>query len=150
MAKSVRETAMDMLARREHTRLEVEQKLAKKDFSVEEIEQALNKLVSENLLSDERFTEAFIHSRMQRGSGPVKIRAELRQKGVTDAMIAEFLDPPDSQWLEHAQEARIKRFGSLLPEEYNNKVKQMRFLQQRGFTTEQVRHSLRDDDIYCD
>ncbi|MEJ2141010.1 MAG: regulatory protein RecX [Gammaproteobacteria bacterium] len=148
MARTVREAAMDYLSRREHTTHELAQKLLNKEYEAEEVHEALEQLTAEGLLSDERFVEAFVFHRMQRGSGPFKIHAELRQKGVSDAMIAQFLDERDNAWLNIAQDVRVKKFGPLLPSDMKEKARQARFLQQRGFTHEQTRSALRDDDFY--
>jgi len=147
MARSVREAAMDYLSRREHSAHELFQKLLDKGYESEEVHAALYKLSQEGLLSDERFTEAFVNYRRQRGSGPFKINAELRKKGVSDAMIARFLDERDSSWLDIAREVRDKKFGVALPSDIKEKARQARFLQQRGFTHEQTRCVLRDDDF---
>ena len=148
MAKSVREAAMDYLSRREHTTHELARKLLNKEYEPGEVDAALEKLSAEGLLSDERFVEAFVYHRMQRGSGPFKIHAELRQKGVSDAMIAQFLDERDSAWLNIAQDVRVKKFGPAFPSDIKEKARQARFLQQRGFTHEQTQNALRCDDIY--
>jgi regulatory protein len=137
---------MNLLARREHSTLELRDKLLARGFENDEIMSALQTLSREGLLSDERFTESFIHSRVERGSGPVKIRAELRQRGVTDEVIANWLDERDRAWLERAEAVRCKKFGSALPVDYKEKARQARFLQYRGFSAEQTRHVLRDDE----
>ena len=137
---------MNLLARREHSTQELRDKLLARGFEDDEITPALQTLSREGLLSDERFTESFIHSRMQRGSGPVKIRAELRQRGVTDEVIANWLDERDRVWLERAEAVRCKKFGSALPVDYKEKARQARFLQYRGFSAEQTRQVLRDDE----
>jgi regulatory protein len=146
VSQSVRETAMNLLARREHSTQELRDKLLARGFEDDEIMPALQTLSQEGLLSDERFTESFIHSRMERGSGPVKIRAELRQRGVADEVIANWLDERDHAWLERAEAVRCKKFGSALPVDYKEKARQARFLQYRGFSAEQTRHVLRDDE----
>ena len=79
---------MNLLARREHSTRELRDKLLVRGFEEDEITPALQLLSQEGLLSDERFTESFIHWRIGRGSGPLKIRAELRQRGVADEIIA--------------------------------------------------------------
>lgn len=150
MAKSVREAALDILARREHAVHELKQKLHGKGYGSEEIHSAVQALLNENLLSDVRFTEAFIHSRQQRGSGPMKIQAELRQKGISDAMIAKFLQERDRLWLEIAQQVRRKKFGDNLPCDFKEKARQARFLQQRGFSPEQTHYVLKDDVSFAD
>ena len=137
---------MDYLSRREHATLELTQKLISKGYEDDEVIAALERLSDQGLLSDARFTEAFINQRINRGSGPLKIRAELRQKGVSDAMIAEFLDERDPLWRETAQEVRSKKYGSELPADLKEKARQSRFLQSRGFSTEHTRYAMRDDD----
>ena len=137
---------MNLLARREHSTQELRDKLLARGFDDDEITPALQTLSREGLLSDERFTESFIHSRMERGSGPVKIRAELRQRGVTDEVISNWLDERDRAWLERAEAVRCKKFGSALPVDYKEKARQARFLQYRGFSAEQTRQVLRDDE----
>jgi regulatory protein len=146
MSQSVRATAMNLLARREHSTQELRDKLLARGFEDDDIAPALQTLSREGLLSDERFTESFIHSRMQRGSGPVKIRAELRQRGVADEVITDWLDERDRVWLERAESVRCKKFGSALPVDYKEKARQARFLQYRGFSAEHTRQVLRDDD----
>lgn len=147
MGKSVREAAMDLLSRREHSRFELQQKLQRKGHDAADIDTALQQLVEDNLLSDERFVESFVHSRRERGSGPRKIAVELMQKGVSDALISRYLDDRSPLWIERAAEVRARKFGEALPEDFKEKARQMRFLQQRGFTTEQIQSVVRDDDI---
>ena len=89
---------MNYLARREHSRRELEQKLARKEFDANEISEALDRLVEDGLLSDVRFAESFVHARRQRGSGPLKIQAELKLRGVSEASICQYLNPQDLAW----------------------------------------------------
>ncbi len=138
MARSLRESAMNYLARREHSRQELEQKLAQKEYSADDISDALDRLVDDGLLSDVRFAEAYVNARRQRGSGPLKIQMELTSRGVSDTIIKQFLDQQAASWYELAQEVRCKRFGEGLPSEYEQRMRQARFLQQRGFTYEQI------------
>ena len=147
MGRSVREAAMDLLSRREHSYFELQQKLQRKGHESADIDAALKALVEENLLSDERFVESFVHSRRERGSGPRKIAAELAQKGVSDSLISRYLDERSPLWIERAAEVRARKFGALLPDDFKEKARQMRFLQQRGFTTEQIQSVVRDNDM---
>ncbi len=137
---------MNLLARREHSTRELRDKLLLRGFDDAEIAPALQLLSREGLLSDERFTESFIHSRMQRGSGPLKIRAELRQRGVADEVIADWLNERDHVWLERAEAVRCKKFGTALPVDYQEKARQARFLQYRGFSAEHTRRVMREDE----
>lgn len=144
--RSIREAAMDYLSRREHATYELSQKLLAKGYESEVVSAALERLSDQGLLSDERFTEAFINQRINRGSGPLKIRAELRQKGISDAMIGTFLNERDVIWQESALAVRIRKYGSEEPSDLKERARQSRFLQSRGFSSEQTRYAMRDDD----
>jgi regulatory protein len=141
---------MDFLARREHSEQELARKLATRGYAEDIVVSTLAALVEDRLLSNARFAEAFVHDRIQRGSGPQKIRAELRERGIPDALIDDCLEVHADHWRELAREVREKRFGSSQPVDYRERSRQMRFLQQRGFSTEQIRGTFRngDTDVY--
>ena len=142
MSKEIRIAAMNLLARREHSQQELQRKLLNKGFEPGEIAPVLAALATEGLLSDERFTEAFINSRRQRGSGPTKIAMELQQRGVSHELVAIYLDERDSRWTQLAIEVRTKRFGPSLPLDFKERARQMRFLQYRGFTLSQIQQAV--------
>ncbi len=129
---------MNLLARREHSQQELHHKLVNKGYESQDITPVLLILSAEGLLSNERFTEAFIHSRLQRGSGPTKIAMELQQRGISHELVNTHLDERDAQWIQRAIEVRIKRFGPSHPHDFKERARQMRFLQYRGFTMEQI------------
>lgn len=135
---------MDLLARREHSELELVRKLASRNIGPELIASTVAALVGEGLLDNARFTEAFVRSRYQRGQGPHKIRTALRERGIDDDLIADYLDDPDLQWSGLIEQVRAKRFGPDLPADFRERSRQMRFLQQRGFTSEQISGVFRD------
>lgn len=85
--------------------------------------------------------------RAGRGHGPVRIRHDLRQRGVSDALAAEYLEADPNQWRSGAQRARHKRFGAAPPANAGERARQMRFLHQRGFDHEQIRHALGGEDL---
>ncbi len=97
-------------------------------------------------MSDARFAESFVHSRFQRGSGPQKIRAELRARGIDDDLVSTCLEAYDEEWCELIARVRRKRFGDALPADFRERSRQMRFLQQRGFTADQIAAVFRDPD----
>ena len=139
---------MAMLARREHSRHELQHKLQRKGCAPPLIEQVLQELERERLLSDERFVEALLQVRRERGFGPLYIQQELQQKGVAEALIAQYIDVADAQWLTILQRVKHKRFGAQPPATLQARAKQTRFLQYRGFTFDQIRRvidGLEDD-----
>ena len=71
-----------MLARREHSRRELTQKLTEKSFEKADIEELLNEFVALNWQSDQRFAESYSRSRLRNGYGPIRIQYELRERGI--------------------------------------------------------------------
>ena len=138
---------MDLLARREHSHFELLEKLINKGCSREIAEAALDELEQDGLLSDERFVESLVQTRQTQGHGPVRIRHDLRQKGVTDALIDQWLDERGEEWLQIISRVRCQKFGNALPDDYPERARQARFLQSRGFTSEQIRRVLKDDEL---
>ena len=102
----------------------------------------LDALEAQGLLSEERFTEQYVASRLDRGHGPRRIREELRRRGIDAAAAGEALGRDDRFWSGQASRARSKRFGEAMPADYREWVRQARFLERRGFTTEQIRSAL--------
>ena len=129
---------MNLLARREHSRLELQGKLRKRDFADAEIDSSLEALEAEGLLDEARFTEAFTRLRVRRGSGAVKIRHELRERGIAEEMIETALLAYREQWVDLARREQTKRFGAL-PADFKERARQGRFLQGRGFDFEVIR-----------
>ncbi len=129
---------MDLLSRREHSFKELYDKLRLRGFEPDEIDVALEKLVSENLLNDDRFTESYVHYRVQKGFGPLRIKNELSDKGIDNEIIQNQMESYESAWSELMQQQRIKKFGAEIPADYKEKMKQARFLQNRGFSPELV------------
>jgi regulatory protein len=72
----------------------------------------------------------------------VRIRVELRERGVAEGDIEEGLQAADEDWAGIARETRRKRFGLSPPGDYRERARQARFLQYRGFSAEQVRAAL--------
>lgn len=130
-----------MLARREYSRQELFTKLASRDYAEQEIDVALERLVSEGLQSDERFATEFVQSRVDRGNGPVKIRCELQQRGVAESIIDDALRLAGIDWVVLALAVYRKKYGDS-PADYRDRARRMRFLQQRGFEADDCRRVL--------
>ena len=136
--KEARKKAMDFLARREYGQAELIKKLAGKGYSRDIAEQAILRLTEEGLQSDRRFAESFLQSRINQGKGPVRIRLDLGQRGIADAVIEAAIAEAGTDWYRLAREIRGKKFGSARPADFAEKAKQMRFLQYRGFEPDHI------------
>ena len=130
-----------MLSRREHTRLELARKLKTKKFSTSEIEELLDCLESDGLQSDARYVESYVHSRSRRGFGPMKIKVELQDRGISPDLADSFVDFNSQDWLEIACREYQKKFGHLATKDTKERAKRMRFLQSRGFTSDIIQQT---------
>jgi len=144
-APACRRTALDLLARREHSRRELTRKLGTRGFSVDVVDPVLDELEQSGALADARFTDTFVRSRVAKGQGPQRIRSELVQRGIGEAEADEVLRGAEVDWLETIRAVRRKRFGSEVPRDYAERARQARFLQYRGFDGEQIRAALELD-----
>ena len=135
---SIRKKAMDLLTRREHSEQELRQKLKSREYEVDAIDQALQGLKNDRLQSDERFTEAYVNHRFNAGVGPLKIRYELRQRGIADLLADEFLELLSDRWDQLMVQQRVRKYGEAIPAGYAERMKQARFLQNKGFSPESV------------
>jgi len=134
-----------MLARREHSQFELRQKLAELGAENPVIDTLLHEFSTENWQNDQRFTEVFIRYSARKGQGALNIRQELKQRGITDKeMVEELLAEHD--WFDLAQQTRSKKFGEELPTERKEQARQLRFLQYRGFSSEQCWAALKNCD----
>lgn len=136
---------VELLARREHSRLELRRKLEQRGYGCDEVEPVLAELAAQGLQSEARFAEHYARDREQRGYGPVRIRMELRERGIDEALIGTALAELDVDWFAAARAARHKRFGVAAPADFRDRAKQLRFLNNRGFDAEQCRAALEDD-----
>jgi regulatory protein len=136
-------SAIYSLAMREHSRLEIYNKLCKKDYVVGvDINQLLDELEMNDYLNEERFAESFVRYRITRGQGSVKIRYELRRRGITQTLIDRTLASTEVDWFGLALVQKEKKFGCDKANGFNQKAKQMRFLTTRGFDIEMIRYAV--------
>lgn len=143
-----------LLAVREHSVQELRRKLrrARTSDSADDadIEAVLEDLQRDGLLSEERFVEAFVRSRLGRGQGPAKIRAGLMERGVARELVDDALDQPDQDaefWRERARTAQTRRFGAGPPTDRADWAKRARFLSARGFGPEVIYRTLGEQPV---
>lgn len=132
---------MQYLARREHSRAELQQKLRSYVQEGEDLAVVLDELEKRNWLSDARAATQLVDAKRSR-FGSQRIAHELRQRGIGDDLIAEALPELKASELETAREVWQRKFGKP-PQEAKEKARQMRFLQSRGFSTDVILKVLR-------
>jgi len=136
---NLRERAMNYLARREHSRAELVRKLSSHG-EADAIVSLLDQLEQENLLSNARYAESLAHSRAGR-HGSVRLKSDLREKGVPETVIAEVVGQAREADLAAARAVWLKKFGQL-PSDAKERAKQQRFLLGRGFPSDVARRVL--------
>ncbi|MDN3557562.1 regulatory protein RecX [Halomonas maura] len=138
-----REDAIRLLARREYARGELRERLAARGHAAGEVEACLDALVEQGLQSDARFAESFLRSRVARGQGPVRIRAELGRRGIDDDTARTAFREADDEvdWFALAAEVLARRFPGP-GEGPRERARRERFLAGRGFDFDQLRHAL--------
>lgn len=141
--REIRDAALGMLARREHSAFELMQKLLAKGYAAETVGAELARLAETGLQSDERFAESFVRWRKGRGQGPVRIAQELKQRGVDASLLDQHLDRNDEDWYTLCAEVARSRFGRQPAQDFREKAQRMRFLQYRGFSSAQISRCLR-------
>jgi regulatory protein len=140
----IRLAAMNLLARREHALGELRQKLRRRFDDEAMLETQLQKLVDENLQSDDRYAESFARLRALRGYGPARVRQEMREKSISDVAIAGAFDAAGLDWSALAEQVFRKKFGAPGKVGLKEKAKRMRFMQYRGFSADHYQHLLDD------
>ena len=134
--------ALDLLARREHSRRELERKLDARGFAEELIAPTLDALEESGELAPARFTASFIRARAAKGQGPARIRAELAERGIDREQATELMRAADIDWTALAASVRDKRFGAQRPSDFKERARQARFLEYRGFDSDQIGSAL--------
>ena len=141
MSNELRQQAIRLLARREHTRVELARKLAR--FGTrEEIDTVLAELEASELQSDSRTAEAWLRGNASR-LGASSLRHNLKSRGVASELIDEQIaqaDLPDE--MERARAVWNRKF-SAAPGNAKEWARQARFLQSRGFASDIVRRLLK-------
>ncbi len=133
--------AMNALARREHSACEIRNKLRPRASS-DLIDELIDALLKDDLLSDERFAQMLCRSRYNKGVGPVRIEHELKQHQILAEWSELAMEEYEDMWVGQLQALNIRKYGEAPPEDYKAWAKRARFFQGRGFTSEQIRQAI--------
>lgn len=139
--KELLNQALRRLAQREYGEEELRRKLLASSDNNQDVETVIGQMKQAGHLSDERFIEAYIQSRVRRGFGPIRICMELKEKGIRQEALEEVLVIWQSSWLSIAKRAIEKKYGERMRHLKQNPdadkkplmLAQKRFLLYRGF-----------------
>lgn len=139
---AIEAVALRLLAQREHSHRELSRKLHARKLDPALIEPLLERLEAEGALDEARLTGHYVAERAEKGFGPLRIRAELREKGVSDALIESELDQWRERWPDQLARVHDRRFGPARAQDRAEMARRGRFLEQRGFPTDLIRRLL--------
>lgn len=142
-APSLKGRALRLLSQREHSRAELERKLAKYEEQPGELSRALDELTAKDFISEARVVQSVLHQRAAR-HGAARVRQELLHKGIAPEAVAEAVASLQGSELDRAREVWRRRFDAL-PQDATDRAKQTRFLLARGFNGAVVSKVLRYD-----
>ena len=134
---SLKGRALRLLSQREHSRKELERKLAQHEQVPGELAKALDELQARDFINDDRAMESVVHRRSGK-LGAARVKQELAAKGLSGEAVAQAMAALKETELPRAQEVWRKKFGQA-PRNEAERAKQVRFLITRGFAAEVVR-----------
>ncbi|CAE6917147.1 recombination regulator RecX [Vibrio sp. B1FLJ16] len=143
---SSKEAAIHLLSRRDHGQYELYQKLALKGYEEADIEAAINFCLDHNYLDDLRYAKSQIRQHVYKGHGERRIRQELNQKRVAESVIDEAIAEEPQDWFELARMAAEKKFKGMKAKDQKEYAKQVRFMQYRGYSFDQISYALNFDE----
>lgn len=138
------ESAINLLSRREHSFVELCDKLKQKGFSATEINEALKRCQELDLQNDTRYVESFARSRIRQGYGPLKISQELNTKGIDKELISTVLLQEKNNWLTYALDVWQKKSKGQSELSFSEMQKQQRFLLYRGFSMDIIKRAIKE------
>lgn len=137
--RSAYDKALGLLARREHSRRELQTKLRQGGYAGEETRAAVDRLGEQHYQDDDRFAEVLVRSRMAQGYGPLRLRMELKSHGLPDARIRALLDAAEVDWNAVAATQLRRRYGDHGVADPAERARRAQFLLRRGFSAATVR-----------
>ena len=140
---SLKGRALKLLAAREHSRVELERKLAEHETEPGQLQRTLDELAARGFLNEQRVVDSLVHRRAGKlGAG--RIAQELRSKGVEAEKVAAAVSALRATEVERAREVWRKKFDAL-PTDLAERGRQMRFLASRGFSGASIARVLNSD-----
>ena len=141
---SLKGRALKLLAAREHSRRELERKLAQHEQEPGQLKTALDELQARGFIDEQRVVDSLLHRRSSRlGAG--RIKQELQAKGLDAERVALAVASLQATEIARAREVWRKKFG-VPPTDATERARQARFLAARGFGGEVIGRVLRMDE----
>ena len=135
---AVRESALKLLSRRDHSTKELTEKLLQRGFDADSIKATLADLAHAGLHSERRFAESYARQRAMKSYGPLRIRAELADRGIERDLVNQTLNELDVDFTELACRFYQRKYRKPV-QDYQEKVRRSQAMARRGFSREHLR-----------
>lgn len=139
--KIINNSITRLLARREHSRHELLNKLLARGMDAKLCLEQLDKFTEKDIQSDIRFTESLFRARTQKGYGENRIKGELREHNIDGDIAQQVMAELEIDWFELAASVARQKFGEFPAADWQEQQKRNRFLQYRGFTLDQIKYA---------
>ena len=136
--KDIKDAALRLLARREHSRKELLNKLTLKGYGKDAVVAVLDELARQGWQDDQRYADSYARSRIQKGYGPVRIDYELRKNGIESLNLDEIVQQVAGSWMDVLERVYSRKFKQDRAIGHHEWAKRSRFLVQRGFSGEMI------------
>ncbi|MDX1304075.1 recombination regulator RecX [Photobacterium sp.] len=140
--QSAQEAAVGYLSRRDHAETELRRKLTTRGFEAQEIDLAISHCQEYGWLNDTRYAAMMVRNGVAKGWGALRIKQEMKMKGVGEDIVNHAIDESDIDWYEHGKEVAQRKFGETVIDSPKEKARRFRFLQYRGFDFDQINYAL--------
>lgn len=147
--QKLRATAFALLAKREYSKRDLQQKLVELGANADDAEVLVDELAEQNYQSDERMAGIVVRSQIKQGRGLVRVKQALKKYHLDESLAEDSLQ--EVNWLQQAYQLKVRKFGTDISKDPKIKAKQIRFLQYRGFSFDIIMQAIQmSEDDYQD
>ncbi|NOS75944.1 MAG: regulatory protein RecX [Methyloglobulus sp.] len=137
-SKKIKTACLRLLTRRDHSRKEIQDKLAVKGYGRSQVSAVIDELAQESWQDDIRYAESYARVRSQKGFGPVRIAYELRQQGIGQGAVDKIVQATTEDWMNVLERVYTKKYPESVAIDGSERARRIRFLLQRGFSSAMI------------
>jgi regulatory protein len=137
-SKKIKNACLRLLTRRDHSRKEIQDKLAVKGYDRSQVSTVIDELAQQSWQDDTRYAESYARVRSQKGFGPVRIAYELKQQGISQDTVDKIVLATTEDWMNVLERVYTKKYPESVAMDNNERAKRIRFLLQRGFSSAMI------------
>ncbi|MEQ1740544.1 MAG: regulatory protein RecX [Methyloglobulus sp.] len=138
-SKKIKNACLRLLTRRDHSRKEIQDKLAVKGYDRSQVSSVVDELAQQSWQDDTRYAESYARVRSQKGFGPVRIAYELRQQGISQDTVDKVVQATTEDWMAVLERVYTKKYPESVAIDGSEHARRIRFLLQRGFSSTMIK-----------